>query len=242
MNKTPLFLCMEKTGQFTRFGLEDECDIDPSLPIRAVCHYSSSPSCDSGCCDDFWIVDSEGEVFISGGGDYWRHYDITEHTNTLNGTIQLLRETVAAVDGVTNTRVVAGLYRLGDDDYFFARRAGDRAYSGCWEFTGGKVEPGETDEQALIREWSEELGVNITVGKMLCGSIYNGIHVFLYEVFVNGDPPFEPKPGIHDEYAFWSLQEFLAALEPSGPLKATPSTKPFVRFLIGQTTTFEDGR
>jgi 8-oxo-dGTP diphosphatase len=40
-----------------------------------------------------------------------------------------------------------------------------------WEFPGGKVEPGESDEQALVREIREELGVQIEVGDYLATSI-----------------------------------------------------------------------
>lgn len=45
-----------------------------------------------------------------------------------------------------------------------ARRRPGRARAGRWELPGGKVEPGETDAQALAREIEEELGLRIEVG------------------------------------------------------------------------------
>lgn len=52
--------------------------------------------------------------------------------------------------------VVAGAI-LRDGKVFGACR-GYGSYAGTWEFAGGKVEPGETDEAALVREIREELG------------------------------------------------------------------------------------
>jgi len=40
-------------------------------------------------------------------------------------------------------------------------------YSGKWEFPGGKIEPGETEEEAIIREIKEELGMDISTGKKM---------------------------------------------------------------------------
>lgn len=58
-------------------------------------------------------------------------------------------------------RVVSGVLRRADGQFFVAQRS-DPRHAGCWEFPGGKVEPGEADTDALIREWQEELGVDIS--------------------------------------------------------------------------------
>lgn len=48
----------------------------------------------------------------------------------------------------------------GDGRVLLARRPAGKAMAGLWEFPGGKIESGETPEQALIRELSEELGID----------------------------------------------------------------------------------
>lgn len=49
----------------------------------------------------------------------------------------------------------------------FATARGYGEFKGQWEFPGGKVEPGETPQQALIREIKEELDTQITVGDLI---------------------------------------------------------------------------
>ncbi|KGN33675.1 DNA mismatch repair protein MutT [Knoellia sinensis KCTC 19936] len=55
-----------------------------------------------------------------------------------------------------------------------ARRTEPSALAGGWEFAGGKVDPGETDVQALHREIREELGVEVEIGELLEGPLERG--------------------------------------------------------------------
>ena len=46
--------------------------------------------------------------------------------------------------------------------FILTSRPAGKVYAGWWEFPGGKVDPGETPETALIRELAEELGIDVT--------------------------------------------------------------------------------
>jgi 8-oxo-dGTP diphosphatase len=60
--------------------------------------------------------------------------------------------------------VVVGAAIVRDGLLLAARRTEPSHLAGGWELPGGKVEPGESDEQALVREIDEELGVGIVLG------------------------------------------------------------------------------
>jgi len=53
------------------------------------------------------------------------------------------------------------------DGKVFATQRGYGPWAGWWEFPGGKIEPGETPQQALVREIEEELDTEIEVGELL---------------------------------------------------------------------------
>lgn len=59
------------------------------------------------------------------------------------------------------------------DGEIFATQRGYGEFEGMWEFPGGKIEPGEGREVALIREIQEELGVNVEVGELICTTEYD---------------------------------------------------------------------
>ena len=64
-----------------------------------------------------------------------------------------------------NAHVVAALIWDGDK-FMICQRPAHKARGLLWEFVGGKVEPGETPEAALVRECREELAVELQVGDL----------------------------------------------------------------------------
>jgi 8-oxo-dGTP diphosphatase len=106
--------------------------------------------------------------------------------------------------------VVAAVRMISDDSYWVCRRnaSGKHAgLAGMWEFPGGKVEPGESPEEALMREMKEEFDVSCYIAEMLDeittvseGATYRVM--FFRTVFTS-----EPKLIVHSEAKWVSLNE-----------------------------------
>ena len=62
--------------------------------------------------------------------------------------------------------VVAAI--IHQDGKILATQRGYGEFKGLWEFPGGKMVPGETEEQAILREISEELNVEVVVERKVC--------------------------------------------------------------------------
>ena len=88
--------------------------------------------------------------------------------------------------------VVAALI-WNQDEFMICQRPVHKARGLLWEFVGGKVEPGETKEQALIRECREELAVTLSVGDVFMDVIHEypdlTVHLTLFNATIaEGEP------------------------------------------------------
>ena len=87
--------------------------------------------------------------------------------------------------------VVAALIWRGDR-FLICQRPAHKARGLLWEFVGGKVEPGETGEQALVRECAEELGIEVSVGDVFMDVVHEypdiTVHLTLFYASAGGEP------------------------------------------------------
>ena len=79
------------------------------------------------------------------------------------------------------------------DKFLICQRPKNKARALLWEFVGGKVEQGETKEQALIRECKEELNITLNVGNVFMEVVHEypdiTVHLTLFNVtIVEGIP------------------------------------------------------
>ena len=85
------------------------------------------------------------------------------------------------------TVVVAALIWQGDK-FMICQRPAHKVRGLLWEFVGGKVESGETKEQALIRECQEELAVTLSVGDVFMDVIHEypdiTVHLTLFNAII----------------------------------------------------------
>lgn len=102
---------------------------------------------------------------------------------------------------------------------------------GKWEFPGGKLEPGETDAQAAIREFDEEFGLPITIGPVIGEATFrNKGHAYQLAAIIVA---FEGEPAVlreHDRCG-WVDADTLSAL---GLADSDRSLVPFVLPLLVQ--------
>lgn len=124
---------------------------------------------------------------------------------------------------MSRLRVVAGLAVDAEQRVLVGLRPPGKMFPSQWEYPGGKVEAGEGDTAALIREWQEELGVTPTVGHRI-GRVALALNVAvtltLYHVRIGTQ-----VPQVHAD-AHTALR-WVSPLELLTQLPATPGTTAF---------------
>lgn len=90
------------------------------------------------------------------------------------------------------TEVVAALIHDGER-FLICQRPPGKARGGLWEFPGGKLEEGETPQEALRRECLEELDTQIDIGNAIADVTHvypdTTVRLRLYEAVITGRPP-----------------------------------------------------
>ena len=98
-------------------------------------------------------------------------------------------------DSGPHIRLVAAVIER-DKRYLITQRRSTAVLPGLWEFPGGKVESGESDEDALKRELKERLGIDVVVNNRIAQRThrYDGYSLDLILYTANILPDQEPKP------------------------------------------------
>lgn len=100
--------------------------------------------------------------------------------------------------------------------YFLARRKAGGDLGGKWELPGGKLEENESPQEAMVREWMEELELNVQVGPLLgSGTFTHKEKNFLLEMY---EVSFEGSPqALHEHLEYdWFLPAEIDALDLAG--------------------------
>lgn len=90
------------------------------------------------------------------------------------------------------TEVVAALI-WNENQFLICQRPANKARGLLWEFVGGKVESGETKEQALVRECQEELAITLDVGEVFMDVVHEypdlTVHLTLFNSSIRAGIP-----------------------------------------------------
>ena len=103
--------------------------------------------------------------------------------------------------------VVAALIWQGEK-FMICQRPAHKARGLLWEFVGGKVEPGETKEQALIRECREELAITLSVGDAFMDVLHEYLDLTVHLTLFNATiAEGKPKKLEHNDIRWISPNE-----------------------------------
>lgn len=145
------------------------------------------------------------------------------------------RKTVAQVPARRTPRVrphldiAVGIIVRADGQVFLQKRPEFKMLGGLWEFPGGKVEPGETFEEAVRREIREELGVEVAVDREVAVVRHDythlkvTLHAYLCRI-THGDP----APRVATDWTWTPFHDLRRYPLPRATLKAIEAASPLL--------------
>lgn len=129
----------------------------------------------------------------------------------------------------SNERITTAGILERDGKYFVAKRNSGGSIGGLWEFPGGKNRWGETEEETLKREYREELGLEVNVGKLVHTHdfVNKGTLYHLKAYMITADDFASLPLSVHTTFR-WVDRKELAALE------FAPSDRKIVETLLSR--------
>jgi 8-oxo-dGTP diphosphatase len=126
------------------------------------------------------------------------------------------------------TEVVCGVISNAEGKLLACLRPAGKHLAGKWEFPGGKVDPGESQEAALTRELQEELGISVQVGSALRPVVWSYQKQWIrlspyYCRILQGDP----QPLVHEQLTWCAPADF-------GSLLWADADQPILREILDQ--------
>lgn len=119
--------------------------------------------------------------------DLTHNSDLSRLNTITEQDLQRLEKYRTAINILKTTEVVAALI-WDNNTFMICQRPANKARGLLWEFVGGKVEPGETKEQALVRECQEELDITIAVDHIFMEVTHNypdlTVHLTLFHASI----------------------------------------------------------
>ena len=126
------------------------------------------------------------------------------------------------------TQLIVGAAIVREGTLLSARRVGPPELAGRWELPGGKVEPGEEPEAALVREVREELGCDVRIVERIPGEwpLPAGRIMWVWATeLVAGEPSADSA---HDEVRWLSAEELESVAWLDADLPLLPVLRPYL--------------